>query len=147
MVPAFLRFAAADCEPAVRFTNPAHRSIAASPAAAAAVADDLMLMDCDVPQFPQPVNAPQQPQLPFPPPTGEPRESRGFQSLQSSLSTPPGKLAEPLPFLPLGKSQLELFLSFSPLICLVVATVSPSLRFRLVLLSRFHSKSALFFSF
>lgn len=72
--------------------NPAHQSIATPPAAVGS-SDDLMLMDCDVPQFPQPVNVPLQPQLPLPPPTGEPRESQGFESLQFSLSTLPGKLA------------------------------------------------------
>lgn len=83
--------------------NPAHQSIAAPPAAVGS-SDDLMLMDCDVPQFPQPVNVPLQPQLPLPPPTGEPREFQGFESLQFSLSTLPGKLADPIPFLPLEKS-------------------------------------------
>lgn len=83
--------------------NPAHQSIAAPPAATGGN-DDLMLMDCDVPQFPQPVNIPLQPQLSLPPTAGEPRESQGFESLQSSLSPLPGKLADPLPFLPLEKS-------------------------------------------
>lgn len=83
--------------------NPAHESIAAPPAAMGSN-DGLMLMDCDVPQFPQPVNGPLQPQLPLPPPAGDPTESRGFESLQSSLPPLPGKLADPLPFLPLEKS-------------------------------------------
>lgn len=83
--------------------NPAHESIAAPPAAMGSN-DDLMLMDCDVPQFPQPVNVPLQPQLPLPPPAGEPTESRGFESLQSNLPPLPGKLADPLPFLTLEKS-------------------------------------------
>lgn len=97
--------------------NPAHQSIAAPPAAVGS-SDDLMLMDCDVPQFPQPVNVPLQPQLPLPPPpppTGEPRESRGFESLQSSLSTLPGKLADPIPFLPLWVVLTCHLLSFSAL--------------------------------
>lgn len=85
--------------------NPAHESIAAPPAAAGSN-DDLMLMDCDVPQFLQPVNVPLKPQLPLlpPPPAGEPRESLGFKSRQSSFPPLPGKLADPLPFLPLEKS-------------------------------------------
>uniref|UniRef100_H3D6Y4 Islet cell autoantigen 1 like n=2 Tax=Tetraodon nigroviridis TaxID=99883 RepID=H3D6Y4_TETNG len=90
-----VRFAAADSEPAVPFTNPARRSIAAPPAAAGS-GGDLTLMDRDVPSFPQPVNAPLQPQLPLLPPAGEPRESRGFPSLQASLSTLPGNLADPI---------------------------------------------------
>lgn len=107
------RVAVADCEPAVHFINPARQSFAAPPAAVGS-GGDRTLMDCEVPQFPQPANVPLQPQLPLLPPTGEPRESRGFESLQSSLSTLPGKLAVPIPFLPLEKSDfpLALFPSF-----------------------------------
>lgn len=88
-----LWFAVADCGPAVYFMNPAHQSIAAPPAAVGS-SDDLMLMDCDVPQFPQPVN------VPLAPPAGEPSEARGSESLQYGLSPLPGKLDDPLPFLP-----------------------------------------------
>lgn len=108
-----LWFGAADCEPAVHFINPARQSVAAPPAAGSS--DDLMLMDCDVPQFPQPVNVPLPPQLPLPPPIGELRESRGFESLQSSLSTLPGKLANPILFLPLEKFPTCSLSQLSPL--------------------------------
>eukprot|EP00066_Takifugu_rubripes_P003751 XP_003966577.2 PREDICTED: islet cell autoantigen 1-like protein isoform X1 [Takifugu rubripes] len=83
----------ADAEPASNRDGQndtrAHESIAAPPAAMGSN-DDQMLMDCDVPQFPQPVNAPLQPQLPLPPPAGDPTESRGFESLPCSLPPLPG---------------------------------------------------------
>lgn len=96
--------------------------------------DDLMLMPCNLPQFPASVNVPLQPGLPQPPQAGDPRESWGFGSLQSSLSQLPatGKLAGCPPFLLPVNSNFKLprrFLSFPICLCLVVAKNSPLLGF------------------